>query len=133
MIVGIGTDLADIGYFRQCLLDPKTCVIEKTFTAQEIATSQQGPVETAARLAARFAAKEAFFKALSQTMLHRLSSEPFTFDPREVEVCLDGAGRPFFSFSSKVAQENQNRGVKTAWLSLSHEGEMATAMVVLEG
>ncbi|XEY27236.1 holo-ACP synthase [Candidatus Uabimicrobium helgolandensis] len=132
MIVGIGTDLADIDFFEECLQDNKTTVISETFTAQEIITSERGPVPKSHRLAGRFAVKEAFFKALSQTTLHRSSSK-INANPKEIEVCVDHIGRPYLSLHGEMDTLAKERGVKKIHVSISHEKSYALGFVILEG
>ena len=131
MILGIGTDLADIQFFEECLRDNKTSVIEKTFTAQEIATSERGPTPKAHRLAGRFAVKEAFFKALSQVSLHR-SHRRLDIEAKEVEVCVDHIGRPYLSLHGQADLLSKNMGVDKIHVSISHEKHYALGFVILE-
>ncbi len=75
--------------------------------------------------AARFAAKEAIYKALS----------PFIKDEYEYtdyEVSKDEKGKPVAKFNGKLAQIKDIQGIKNHDLSLSHEGEYAIAMYVCE-
>ena len=131
MIKGIGTDLADIQFFEQCLNDNKTNVIKETFTAQEIATSERGPVPTAHRLAGRFAVKEAFFKALSQTLLHQ--NRKINAIAKEIEVCVDHIGRPYLSLHGQMDLVTREMGIKNIHVSISHEKGYALGFVILEG
>lgn len=80
----------------------------------------------AAFLAKRFAAKEAFGKALGTGV-----RAPATL--RAVWVEHDELGRPSFGFDTALAQWLEARGVVRHHLSLSDEREAAVAFVVLEG
>ena len=73
-------------------------------------------------LAARFAAKEALAKAVGN---------PALLVWNEIEVVKDEHGKPGFVFHGKTKLELERLNVR-CMLSLSHELELATAMVVLE-
>ena len=74
-------------------------------------------------LAANFAAKEAFSKALGTGI------REFNID--EVEILRDELGAPYFNFYGMAAEIVAKNGYK-AKISLSHEGDSAIAMVLLE-
>ena len=76
-----------------------------------------------ASLAANFAAKEAFAKALGTGV------RKFGFV--DVEILRDDLGAPYFNFYGKAAEIVMAGGYK-AKVSLSHEGDSAIAMVLLE-
>jgi len=132
VIIGVGLDLSAISFWEGALADPTTSVIEGTFTARERAVAESGPVPVSHRLAARFAAKEAFTKALSGG---RFGEAPVAkpFAPQEVEVLRDEYGRPRLELHGEAALAAKNLGVRHIWVSLTHEGDNAGAMVVLEG
>ena len=132
MIIGVGFDLASVQFWTEALEDPTTSVIEGTFTATERADAEAGPVPTAERLASRFAAKEAFTKAISAGQHGRPPIRPH-IDPKEVEVTKDQWGRPSLRLHGTAKELADAFGVKTAWISLTHEDTMAGAVVVLEG
>lgn len=129
MILGIGTDLADICFFENCIKDNKTQVIEKTFTPQEIATSERGPTPKSHRLAGRFAVKEAFYKALSQASS---DSSAKNISPQEIEVCVDHTGRPYLSLHEQADFLVKKCNVKKIHISISHEKDYAIGFVILE-
>ena len=74
-------------------------------------------------LAANFAAKEAFSKALGTGVRN--------FNLNEVEILRNELGAPYFNFYGKAAEIVMAGGYK-AKVSLSHEGDNAIAMVLLE-
>lgn len=76
-----------------------------------------------ASLAANFAAKEAFSKALGTGVRD--------FSLNEVEILRDGLGAPYMQFYGKAA-DIMLQGGYTAQVSLSHESDMAIATVLLE-
>ena len=113
MIVGIGTDLVDLGRFEESLARTPT-LRERLFTPAE----RNLPLES---LAARFAAKEALAKALGA---------PGDLSWQDAEVV--GDWQPRFELSGTVAARAAELGVTHTHLSLSHDGGMASAFVVLE-
>jgi holo-[acyl-carrier protein] synthase len=112
MIDGIGIDVVDIARFLESLERTPT-LREKLFTESERTLSSQS-------LAARFAAKEALYKALSPS--HGLQWH-------EAEVISDPNGKPEFLFRGEIADLVDGAQVH---LSLSHDGGIASAMVVVE-
>jgi holo-[acyl-carrier protein] synthase len=120
----IGVDLVDVPGFAQQLDDTASGFVEHTFTTQEQRTAKGDP----RRLAARFAAKEAFVKAWSGS---RRGQPPLLahLDLKEIEVVDDGYGRPGLRLHGAVADAV---GPVATHPSLSHDGPSAIAFVVLE-
>ena len=112
MIDGIGIDVVDIERFKESI-DRTPGLREKLFTPAEASK----PI---ASLAARFAAKEALYKALSPS--HGLAWH-------EAEVINLENGKPAFLFRGAIADLVDGAQV---YLSLSHDGAIASAMVILE-
>lgn len=138
-VVGIGLDVVDVDAFAAQLAIPGTRFTVGAFRASERADvgpiGAPGAMEPAAarRLAARFAAKEAFVKAWSSS---RYGHAPALSEwaPSEVEVVGDVHGRPSLALHGEIASAvHAQLGERwTAHLSLSHDGPVAAAMVVLE-
>ena len=80
--------------------------------------------QKAQSLAAAFAAKEAFTKALGTGLRG--------FSLREVEVLHDGLGAPHYAFSGKAAEKVAELGLSFE-LSLTHTGTTAVAVAVAVG
>lgn len=122
-IIGIGTDLACSERFRK-FLDPGNKVLERIFSVEERRYSLQkrDPVP---HLAARFAAKEAFLKALGTGLRDGLTWQ-------QVCVVLDVLGCPSLELSGRAAELMVVRGARKAHLSYSHDGDYAVATVILE-
>jgi holo-[acyl-carrier protein] synthase len=120
----LGVDLVDVPAFAEQLDDIASGFVDGTFTAQEQRTAKGDP----RRLAARFAAKEAFVKAWSGS---RFGQPPLLaeIDLREIEVVDDGFGRPGLRLHGKLAAAV---GPVATHLSLSHDGAAAIAFVMLE-
>ncbi|MCO4761192.1 MAG: holo-ACP synthase [Myxococcales bacterium] len=132
MILGIGTDIVDIDGFRTQLADPASSFAAGVFTESERVSSAMRPSkDPAVHLAARYAAKEAFIKAWS---IGNYGQPPALgwIDLRDIEVVNDRFGRPALRLHGRVADETQKLGALRPHVSLSHDGQVATAFVILE-
>jgi holo-[acyl-carrier protein] synthase len=98
---------------------------ERVYSAAELADCAARPDRVAA-LAGRFAAKEAFLKALGTGSVLELLLH-------EVEVAAGNDGHPELRIAGSAAERVRARGVQRLHLSLSHDGGVATAVVILEG
>jgi holo-[acyl-carrier protein] synthase len=116
VIVGVGIDVVDVRRLARAL-ERTPRLAARLFTDGE---RHAGRVES---LAARFAAKEAVAKALGA---------PGGLRWRDAEVVTDAGGRPRIAVHGGVAQEADSQGITTWHLSLSHDGGVATAVVVAE-
>ena len=99
--------------------------LRRVFTEAEIAYATGAPARVAERLAARFAAKEAAIKALD------LGQESVSW--RDIEVRRLASGACELVLHGAVSEAADRRGVGEVALSLSHEGDYATAIVVTRG
>ncbi len=115
MIVGIGLDVCDIARFGQ-VLARTPALRERLFTAPE----RDLPLSS---LAARFAAKEALAKALGATPGLRWG---------DVTVRRATSGAPHLEITGTVAARAAELGITHWHLSLSHDGGLATAVVLGE-
>ena|ERR1035437_9892258 len=123
MIIGIGTDLAEVTRISKSI--EKKGFKEKVFSKLEINYCEK-KANSAESFAARFAAKEAFFKALGTGLRGGMAFN-------EVEVVNDEKGKPSIHILGTTAETIKKRGIKTIHVSLSHTKETAIATVVLEG
>lgn len=126
MIVGIGIDQVDVERMEGVLSRRPERAAERLFTAAERRTCREraSPAEC---FAARFAAKEAFLKALGTGLGRGIAWH-------EVEVVVpDGGGRPRLRVFGTAARRLREAGGSSVHLSFTHEAGAATAMVVLEG
>lgn len=116
MIKGIGVDVVLVTRFRH-QLQKAPALRDRLFTPAERELNVRS-------LAARFAAKEAVAKALGA---------PAGMNWQHCRIAIDAAGAPSVVVTGTVAAVAEARGVKRWHLSLSHDGDVATAMVVAEG
>lgn len=123
MTLGIGIDLCAISRVKDMMENPR--FMERYFDPRERDYVMSRGIGAAASLAASFAAKEAFCKALGTG-----------FDgiaPKEIAVLRKENGAPYYEVSGLAKERAEALGVKTIRLSLTHEGDMAAAVCLLEG
>jgi len=123
MIKGIGVDMVEIGRVQK-LIEKDQGFAARIFTEREIAYCESKFFK-AQHYAARFTAKEAFFKALGTGFRDGMGW-------RDVEVENDALGKPRLRLAAVALQKFEKRKLKKALLSLSHTREMAVALVVIE-
>ena len=124
MIYGIGTDIVEISRFQRFLDDDNAALLQRLFTGRErdVCAAKRS---SATCLAARFAAKEAFLKALGTGLRDGISWQ-------EMEVVNDELGKPELVLTGRAHEIYRDRNLANLFLSLSHDGGYAIAMVVLE-
>lgn len=123
MIRGIGCDLCQISRMEALLVDDR--FLNRYFGERERAYIKGRGSLASSSMAAGFAAKEAFAKALG-----------LGFDgvsPQEILVLRRDNGAPYYELMGKAEQIMNQHGAKQAHLSISHEGGLALAFCVLEG
>ena len=118
----VGIDLVNVGRIAGSLEAFGARFVRRVFTAREAAyAGDHGPVQIE-RLAVRFAAKEAAKKALGLDGVGWTDIEVVREDSGAVALCLHGAAR---AAADAI-------GVRDVALSLSHEDNFATAVVVAQ-
>ena len=122
MIFGIGTDIAETKRFEKWVSN--SSMYERFFNAAE--QMEGGSVNRRCQhYAVRFAAKEAFSKALGTGISG--------FDLKDVYILKDKNGKPYLEFSDKVKKLlDEKCGKWKVHVSLTHEKEYALAFVVIE-
>jgi holo-[acyl-carrier protein] synthase len=123
MIYGIGVDMIEVERVQQNI-SRDAGFKELVFSAGEIEYCESC-ANKYEHYAARFAAKEAFFKALGTGW-----SEGTHF--KEVEIIHNGQGKPELVLTGATEQILSTLGKLTISVSLSHLKTIATAMVVIE-
>lgn len=123
MICGIGVDVVAVDRMRRWLEDD--ALVSRYFVPEERSAIYERRDGAALSLAARFAAKEAYAKALGVGFRG--------FALREVRVLNNALGKPELIVAGRAAQALKRVGGTRIWLSLTHEREHAIAMIVIEG
>lgn len=123
MILGLGTDIIAVHRIDRVIKNNPR-FIEKvfSFSEQQYCSSKANPAQS---FAARFAAKEAFMKALGTGWDEGVSWT-------EIEVINDARGKPCIILSGATEALAQSRATGQIHLSLSHEKGYAIATVILE-
>jgi len=123
MIYGIGTDIAAVARLRGMWERHGEKALEKLLAPEEFADFGRA-ADKGRFLAKRFAAKEAFGKALGTGI------SPPALLPA-IAVGHDELGKPVLAFSGALAELIRSKHLK-AHLSISDEAEYAVAYVILE-
>lgn len=114
MIIGIGIDILEVGRIQR-VVERNVRFLDRVFTEREIQYSQPKKNKYQ-HLAARFAAKEAFFKAIGKRIAWT-----------DVEVVNEPSGQPRL-----VVHAKEDFGFTRSHLSLSHLTDHALAVIILE-
>lgn len=117
----VGIDIAQISAVADSLANFGEHFLRRIFSDAEVAYATQVPAQTAQRLAARFAAKEAAMKAFG------LSDAGVGWRDIEVHRAADGACS--LRLHARAAECAAQRGWRDIAVSLSHDGDYAAAVV----
>lgn len=123
MIIGIGIDIVSVSRFEKWYDSPR--IVKRFFHPEEYSTVIKMPKNTALQsLAARFAAKEAFVKALG-TGFKGIAL---------ADICIhnNALGKPELLVYNSARDAFVKSGADYIHVSLSHEKEYATAFIILE-
>ncbi len=123
MIVGIGTDIIEVNRIK-IQIDKDPGFKHTLFTENEInyCESKKSRYQN---FSGRYAAKEAFFKALGTGWRNGMSYN-------DIEIKNDKLGKPEITLSNKTKVFAKEQGITTIFVSISHTQEYATAYVVVE-
>lgn len=125
MIVGTGTDIAEVPRIRQAIERFGRRFVERIFTPDEIAYVER-KANRFERYAGRFAAKEAGMKAIGTGWRRGVRWQDF-------EVSNLRSGRPTLKFHGEAARFAEQLGVRNISLTITHTSEVGMAFVILEG
>lgn len=120
MPTSVGIDLTSVDDVRDSIETFGDRYLQRLYTDAEL----QDCAGDARRLAARFAAKEATLKALAV-------DEPVPW--REIRVCRAAGGGTTLELTGTAARVAAHRGIGRLQLSITHERDMAAAVVLAEG
>lgn len=123
MLAGLGTDLMEVERIAE-KINKESGFREMVFSKTEIAYCES-KTNKFEHYAVRFAAKEAFFKALGTGWL---SGTHFN----EVEITNDESGKPAIVLLDETKKTLSPLGIIKIWVSLSHLKEIASAVVIIE-
>jgi len=124
MTIGTGIDIAETQRIEQALERHGERFSRKIFTPSEIAYCERFK-NKAERYAARFAAKEAAFKALGTGWANGIRW-------LDVEISHQPSGKPELLLSGRARELANQLGVTRAVVSISHANRYVVAQVILE-
>ena len=123
MIAGVGTDLVDVNRINEKIAK-ESGFRELVFSSAEIAYCES-KAKKAEHYAARFAAKEAFLKAIGTGWKNGTAFN-------EIEINNDASGKPGIALLGETANTLASVHIKKIWISLSHVEKFASAVVIIE-
>jgi holo-[acyl-carrier protein] synthase len=120
----VGTDLVQLSRVRESIATFGDRFLRRVFTEGELAYANAAPDLASSRLAARLAAKEATLKALD-LVEHGIGWH-------DIEIARGPSGAPSLLLrgTARAAAEEAGLTEGDLALSLSHEGDYATAVVI---
>jgi holo-[acyl-carrier protein] synthase len=118
---GVGIDIVEVRRIEQALDRWGDAFVMRLFTPAEDERARP-PRARSARLAARFAAKEAVMKALG------LGWRAMGW--REIEILNDPLGKPTVTLRGGAKRAADRQGIATVLVSLSHTRDLAFASAV---
>lgn len=136
MILGVGIDIVEVERIRRVVERYGDRFLRRVYTPDEL--EQCGFVENDAlgriaavkqaveKLAGRFAAKEAFLKALGTGLAQGLTWQ-------HIAIARGNSGAPELMLRGRAAEIARSRSVESQHVSISHSGGSAVAIVILEG
>jgi holo-[acyl-carrier protein] synthase len=122
MITGIGIDIVEVNRMERWLSNAN--LLERYFHSEELALAFSRKNSAALTLAARFAAKEAFGKALGTGLADLVL--------KDIMVINKDNGKPEIKLLGTAEKALVKSGAAKVHVSLTHERENAIAMIVLE-
>jgi holo-[acyl-carrier protein] synthase len=124
MILGIGIDIVDVRRMEGIIFRWQERFLKRIFTDLEIryCNNKKNPAQ---RFATRYAAKEAYFKAL-----YPKGTEGISF--LDIEIVDEKGKRPTVNLYGQVKTHAETTSVKNTFLMISHDGNYGIANVVLE-
>lgn len=123
-VLGLGTDIVSVGRMNDLLQRYEEKFLQRCFREDEISWILSRGRGKAASAAVRWAAKEAFLKALGRSVAH----VPYG----DIEVVRQPEGPVSLALHGRAAEELAALGPVECLLSLSHETEFATATVLIQ-
>jgi holo-[acyl-carrier protein] synthase len=124
MIFGIGTDIVEVSRIAASINAFGDSFAERVLAESELEGYQNSQIK-ARFLAKRFAAKEAFSKALGTGL-----RAPATF--QNIAISHDDLGKPILVLAPELLAFMQEKNIQHTHISISDEKNLATAFVILE-
>ena len=122
MKIKCGTDIIEIDRIKESIESLGNRFLQRVFTEREIQYCESKKAQKYQHYAARFAAKEAVFKAISPLLENK-----YDMGWKDAEILNDDQGKPRVTFTSIKLQEK----IESIDISISHCKEYATASVAI--
>lgn len=123
MDIECGTDIIEIYRIKEAIETSKEAFINRIFTQNEIEYCESKKMMKYQHYAARFAAKEAIYKAISPNNCELCW--------KDIEIINNEFGKPQVFLHNEIENEKNKLNIKKIVLSLSHCREYATASAIL--
>ena len=123
MIKGIGVDIIDVARIKK-MVEKNKGFVEKVFTQTEISYCRD-KYRQEVHFAGRFAAKEAFLKAVGTGLRGAMAWT-------DISVVNNELGKPAISLTGKTLENFKKNKFQTIQLSISHTREYAVAFVIIQ-
>jgi len=123
-IIGTGIDVIDIHRIEALIEKKGDRFLNRVFTEKEIEYCS-AKADSAACFAARFAAKEAFYKACGN-----LRMKPFAL--KEIEVANRPDGKPDLKPGKSLQKRLEKKSIRAVHLSITHTRITTAALVIIE-
>jgi len=121
MKIKCGTDIIEIERVKSAITSPNINFIKKVYTENEISYCEKKKKAKYQHYAARFAAKEAVYKAINSILDNK-----YELDWKDIEIQNKESGEPFVVLKKHVEKINNIE------ISISHCKEYATANVIVQ-
>ena len=126
-ILGLGLDIVDRSRIEQLLERHGDAFLRRVFRKGEVRIRAGiNDSSRAAHVAGLFAAKEAAMKALGTGWAQGVGFQ-------QIEILRQASGAPALRLHGEARRRADAMGVDQLWLSISHDGASAVAVVVMEG
>ena len=123
MIVGIGLDVQPVATIAESI--QRQSFIKKVFTPAEIELCQQQPRRMAEHFAGKYAAKEAYMKAIGAGIRQGVW---FT----HIEILNRDSGAPYIITHQTAKTLTAELDVQTTHITISHSAGLAIGLIILE-
>ena len=107
--------------------DASTATSMKVFESQQPSVQPEQPIETQ-----EVTVKPIIQKMTKQEAVAKALGAPAGLSWQDCEILLGDRGKPYLEVSGTVLKESQRQGITNWHLSLSHDGNIATAFVIAE-
>ncbi len=127
MAISCGTDITSVERIKSSIEELGDNFKKRIYTDEEISYCESKRMSKYQSYAARFAAKEALYKALAPASMNEITWQ-------DAEVVNDSTGKPRLKFSGKVKELLNEKNIcdEDVDISLSHDGLYAIATVVID-